>query len=141
MRRTFSTAVNNNGVNIWLLIARLVVGALMLTHGIPKLQNLVSGNVQFADPFGIGATASLALTVFAEAFCSILLILGLATRLASVPLIINMLVAIFYAHATQPLAKKELAIVYLIFFVGFLILGGGKYSVDSLIFGKNRSRY
>jgi putative oxidoreductase len=139
MRRTFSTAVNNNGVNIWLLIARLVVGALMLTHGIPKLQNLVSGNVQFADPFGIGATASLALTVFAEAFCSILLILGLATRLASVPLIINMLVAI--AHATQPLAKKELAIVYLIFFVGFLILGGGKYSVDSLIFGKNRSRY
>jgi putative oxidoreductase len=52
-----------------------------------------------------------------------------------------MLVAIFYAHATQPLAKKELAIVYLIFFVGFLILGGGKYSVDSLIFGKNRSRY
>ena len=141
MRRTFSTAINNNGVNIWLLIARLVVGALMLTHGIPKLQNLISGNIQFADPLGIGTTASLALTVFAEAFCSVLLILGLATRLASVPLIINMLVAIFYALSTQPLAKKELAIFYLIFYIGFLILGGGKYSLDSLINGKNRSRY
>ncbi|GEO09724.1 DoxX family protein [Segetibacter aerophilus] len=141
MRRTFSTAVNNNAVNVWLLIARLAVGALMLTHGIPKLQNLISGNVQFADPFGIGPTATLALTVFAEAFCSILLILGLATRLASVPLIINMLVAIFYALASQPLAKKELAIFYLIFYIGFLILGGGKYSLDSLIGRKNRSRY
>jgi putative oxidoreductase len=141
MRRSFSTAVNSNAVNVWLLIARLAVGALMLTHGIPKLQSLISGNVQFADPFGIGTTPTLALTVFAEAFCSILLILGLATRLASVPLIINMLVAIFYALASQPLAKKELAIFYLIFYIGFLILGGGKYSLDSLIARKNRSRY
>lgn len=141
MRRTFSTAINNNGVNIWLLIARLAIGALMLTHGIPKLQSLLSGNVQFADPFGVGPTSTLALTVFAEVFCSILLILGLATRLASVPLIINMLVAIFYALASQPLAKKELAIFYLIFYLGFLILGGGKYSLDSLIAPKSRSRY
>jgi putative oxidoreductase len=141
MRRTFSTAINNNGVNIWLLIARLAVGALMLTHGIPKLQSLLSGSVQFADPFGVGQASTLALTVFAEVFCSILLLLGLATRLASVPLIINMLVAIFYALASQPLVKKELAIFYLIFYLGFLILGGGRYSFDSLITPKSRSRY
>ena len=141
MRRTFSTAVNNNGVNIWLLIARLAVGAFMLTHGIPKLETLIAGNVQFADPFGIGPTGSLALTVFAEAFCSVLLILGLATRLASIPLIINMLVAIFYALAAQPLGKKELAIFYLVFYIGFCILGGGKYSLDAFISGRNKSRY
>ena len=113
----------------------------MLTHGIPKLQSLIAGNVQFADPFGLGPTASLALTVFAEGLCSILLILGLATRFASIPLIINMLVAALVAHAGQPFGKKEMAFLYLLFYVGFLILGGGRYSLDALINGKNRSRY
>jgi putative oxidoreductase len=141
MRRTFSTTVNNNGVNVWLLISRLAIGALMLTHGLPKLQNLMAGHVQFADPFGIGPTVSLALVVFAEVVCSLLLILGLATRFASVPLIIDMLVAIFYAHASQPIAKKELAIMYLVFFIGFCIIGAGQYSVDAYISRKNRSRY
>jgi putative oxidoreductase len=141
MRRTFSTTVNSNGVNAWLLISRVAIGAFMLTHGIPKFQALMAGNVQFADPFGLGPIASMALTVFAEALCSILLILGLATRFASIPLIINMTVAAVVAHGSQPFAKKELALMYLVFYIGFLILGGGKYSLDALISGKNRSRY
>ena len=65
MKHSFSTNVNANGVSVWLLIARIVIGGLLLTHGVPKLQQLMSGNVQFPDPFHIGATASLALTVFA----------------------------------------------------------------------------
>ena len=113
----------------------------MLTHGYPKLLKLLEGNVQFADPFGIGASASLALAVFGEVVCSVLLIFGLATRFASIALIINMLVAILIAHAGQPFGKKELAILYLVFFIGFAILGGGKFSIDRLITGKTRSRY
>src|SRR4051812_7560009 len=112
MKRTFSTRVSNSGVNAWLLISRLAIGSFMLTHGIPKLQNIIAGNLQFGDPIGIGTTPSLVLAVFAEAICSALLILGLATRLASVCLIINMLVAAFFALAAQPFAKKELALLY-----------------------------
>jgi len=141
MRRTFSTAINSNAVNIWLLIARLAIGALMLTHGLPKLQTLMAGNVHFLDPFGLGPTVSLALVVFAEVVCSLLLIIGLATRFASVPLIIDMLVAIVVAHGAQPIAKKELAILHLVFFIGFCIMGAGKYSVDASIGGKGRSKY
>lgn len=110
----------------------------MLTHGLPKFDKLLAGNVQFADPFGIGQGASLLLTVFAEAGCSILLILGLCTRLATIPLIVTMLVAIFYAHAADPFGKKELAFIYLIIFTGFMILGPGKYSIDNMIGGKKR---
>ncbi len=54
MKRTFSTNVNSNAVNFWLLIFRVAIGLFMLTHGIPKLQMLMSGNIKFADPFGIG---------------------------------------------------------------------------------------
>ena len=119
MRRTFSTTVNNTGVNIWLLVSRVAIGAFMLTHGIPKLHSLIAGSVQFADPFGLGPTASMALTVFAEVGCSVLLILGLATRFAAIPLIINMCVAITVAHGAQPFGKKELALLYLVSFIGF----------------------
>lgn len=141
MRRTFSTKVSNTGVNIWLLISRLAIGAIMLTHGYPKLQNVLAGKLQFANPIGIGETPSLILSVFAEFVCSVLLILGLATRFASIALIINMVVAAFFALADQPFAKKELPILYLVLYIGFSILGGGKYSVDALISGKSRSRY
>ncbi|MDB5247190.1 MAG: DoxX family protein [Segetibacter sp.] len=141
MKRSFSTTVNTNAVNVWLLISRVAIGAIMLTHGLPKLEKLMAGNVQFADPFGIGPTASLAITVFAEVGCSILLILGLATRFAAIPLMITMLVAIFYAHAADPFGKKELPAIFLLIFTGFLIIGAGKYSIDNLISRKSRSRY
>lgn len=141
MRRAFSTVINNNGVNTWLLLARIAVGAFLLTHGIPKLQNLMAGNIKFGDPLGIGATPSLILVVFAEVICSVLLILGLATRFASIVLIINMGVAAFVAHAGQPFGKKELALLYLVFFVGFFILGGGRYAMDSLLNRKGKNKY
>ena len=141
MKSSFSTNVNSNAVNIWLLLSRVAIGAIMLTHGLPKLTKLLVGNVEFSDPFGIGPGASLALAVFAEVGCSILLILGLATRFATIPLITTMLVAIFYAHASTPFSKRELPLMFLIFFTGFLILGAGKYSFDQLIAGKRRSRY
>lgn len=141
MRRAFSTLVTHGATNAWLLISRVAVGSFMLTHGIPKLELLMAGNVQFADPLRLGPPVSMTLTVFAEALCSALLILGLATRFAVIPLIINMCVAAFVALGAQPFAKKELALLYLVFFAGFFILGGGKYSLDYLISGKGRSRY
>lgn len=112
----------------------------MLTHGLPKLSKLMAGGeIQFADPFSLGPTASLLLTVFAEAICSFLLILGLATRLATIPLIITMAVAAFIAHSDDPFGKKEMALVYLLVFVTIAILGPGKYSLDA-VFGRPRRR-
>jgi putative oxidoreductase len=141
MIKVFSTKVNNGAVNSWLLIARLAVGSFMLTHGIPKLQNVLAGNMKFADPIGIGSTPSLLLVIFAEVICSILLMLGLATRFASIALIVNMSVAAFVAHSNDPFGKKELPLLFLVFFLGFLVLGAGKYSIDHLIGGKSKSRY
>jgi len=141
MVKLFSTKVNNGAVNSWLMIARLAVGSFMLTHGIPKLQNVLAGNMKFADPLGIGSTPSLLLVIFAEVLCSILLMLGLATRFASIALIINMAVAAFVAHGSDPFGKKELPLLFLVFYIGFLVLGAGKYSIDHQIGGKSRSRY
>lgn len=103
----------------------------MLTHGVPKLMKLFSdAEIKFADPFGFGAVPSLLLAVFAEFFCSILIILGLGTRLATIPLLITMLVAAFHAHANDPFGSKEKPLLFALLYFLFLVFGGGKYSFD-----------
>lgn len=117
-----------------LLIVRIAVAAFMLTHGYPKLMKLLAGGeIQFADPFGLGMYFSLVLAVFAEFFCSILVGLGIGTRLAAIPLIVTMSVAAFIAHSSDPFGRKELALLYLVVFVFLLFTGSGKFSVDYFI--------
>ena len=105
----------------------------MLTHGYSKLQKLLAGNFQFADPIGLGPEISLGLAVFAEFLCSILIVLGLGTRLASIPLIVTMAIAAFITHGADPFGRKELALFYLISYTVLLLMGSGKLSVDRFI--------
>ena len=116
--------------DIGLALLRIVPAALMLSHGIPKFQKLIAGNFEFADPIGIGATPSLFLTVIAEFVCPILIIIGFKARWAAIPSLITMLVAAFVVHGADPLAKKELALLYAVFFLAVALLGPGKYSID-----------
>lgn len=123
--------------NLVLLIARLGVAGLMLTHGWPKLQMLMAGGeMKFADPFGMGVTVSLVLVIFAEVVCSVLIGIGLKTRLATIPLIIDLAAAGFIHHASDPIGTKEKAFLYLIIYLFILLKGSGKISVDYLVFGK-----
>lgn len=137
LKLLFSTKINHTTLHVWLLALRMLVGAFMLTHGIAKFQTLISGDeIQFLDPIGLGATTSFVLIVFAEFFCSILLILGLFTRLASIPLLFSMLVAAFVAHGVDPFATKELSLLYALAYATILAFGGGKYAIDYLIYNK-----
>lgn len=134
-----------------LLILRVGICGYMLTHGWSKLQMLLAGQFeQFGDPIGLGNRASLALVTFAEFFCALAVILGLATRLAAVPLVIAMGVAAFVAHGADPwtmeqgfnlfFAKKtemplskEPALLYLIPFLTLAFTGPGKFSIDGFL--------
>lgn len=138
--KTYSTILNLRNTDIALLLLRLGVGGLMLTHGIPKLMRLFGNDpIQFGDPIGIGVEASLTLTVFSEVVCSILIIIGLGTRLASIPLIFTMVVAFFVVHAADPFQRKELALFFLIVFLVLFLTGSGKYSLDHYLL-KRKSR-
>ncbi|MGI8582268.1 MAG: DoxX family protein [Chitinophagaceae bacterium] len=95
--------------------------------------------MQFPDPLGVGAPASLAFAVFAEVGCSILILVGLATRLAVIPLIITMLIAAFIILGTQGFLKQELALIYLLVYITLFVTGSGKYSVDRVIAGNNNN--
>jgi putative oxidoreductase len=124
--------MQNNPLNsLSLLVVRVLSGGMMLTHGIPKIGRLLGeGPVKFADPFGLGPEISLTMAIFAEVLCASLIMIGFKTRLATVPLMITMLVAAFYAHWDDPFGKKELPLLYFSVFLGILISGAGKYSID-----------
>ncbi len=123
-------------IDLSLLLVRLAAGGFMFTHGFGKLQKLVNGNFEFGDPIGLGSEVSLCLTVFAEILCAFLVLVGLFTRLAVIPLIITMLVAVFIVHADHDFGKKELGLFYLINYLVIFLSGAGKYSLDKLILKK-----
>ncbi len=113
-----------------LAILRIAPAAMLLTHGIPKLQKIISGNLEFGDPLGIGAAPSLFLAVIGEVICPILIIIGFKTRWMAVPPAITMAVAVFVHHAADDFGTKEKAFLYLVFFIVIIMLGPGRYSAD-----------
>lgn len=135
MKKFISKCVSADTANqsVALLFIRLFVGFMMLTHGWAKLMNFGTLAGVFPDPIGLGSTLSLALIIFAEVGCSLLLIFGLLTRLATLPLMFGMFVAIFFAHANDPFQVKELAVVYLGIYFMLFLAGPGRFSVDCLI--------
>ena len=133
MNKILKTEIDSTQVDIVLLILRIGVAALMLTHGLPKLQILLAGGeIQFPGVMGLSPAISLSLAVFAEVIASIFILFGLATRLAAIPLIITMMVAVFI-HANDPFATKELGLLYIFLYIPLLILGSGKFSLDAVI--------
>ncbi|WP_339839586.1 DoxX family protein [uncultured Maribacter sp.] len=116
--------------DIGLAFFRISISAMMLTHGLPKFQKLISGNFEFGDPMGIGATPSLFLAVIGEFICPILIIIGFKTRLSAIPTAITMAVAAFIAHGADNFDTKEKALLYLVCFVTIILVGPGKFGVD-----------
>lgn len=118
---------------IGLLVLRLGAGGMILTHGYPKLMRFFGDEpIKFMDFLGLGPVVSLSLAVFAEFICGILIVIGFKTRLATIPLIITMLTAAFVAHGADPFGRKELPLLFCTVFIGILIFGAGKFSIDRL---------
>lgn len=121
------------------LILRIVFGGMFIFHGWPKLANYSNMVEMFNDPIRIGNEASVALVVFAEVFCGLFVLLGFLTRFSIIPIFITMLVAYFVAHKTDPFMNKMLPFLYLFLCVIIFILGSGRYSLDAVLFNRNKT--
>lgn len=122
----------SNNSDLAIFILRLTAGGLMLVHGIPKMMKFFGpGPIMFADPIGVGMTLSLGLAVFAEVICAAAIVIGLKTRLATIPAAATMFVAVFIVHAEDPWGTKEKALIYLMMYIVIFISGSGKFSIDN----------
>lgn len=134
MKQLFHSSPNAFQVNLSLLILRLGIGALMLTHGWPKLMRLMAGGeITFPDPLGMGSTLSLIMATLTEVGGSVLVMLGLATRFAALSLAFTMAVAVFIVHANDPFQRMELGLLYLLVYIVLIFTGSGKYALDRFL--------
>ncbi|WP_435605756.1 DoxX family protein [Pseudomonas knackmussii] len=116
----------------WALLFMRVCAALLLlqVHGLPKLLHWQSELQRIEDPFGLGAPLTLGLAVFAEVLCPLLLIAGVFARLACLPILAVLLVAVVFVHPQWSLEEGQFAWWMLILFGGLALAGPGAYRLD-----------
>lgn len=141
----------NNGtgfnLDLGLLLIRVILGVLMAFYGYAKLTHF---NEMAASDFwgknisflGMTGAVPLALTIFAELFCSLLLIVGLFSRFSLIILAFCMAYIFLVVFPFQIVSKGDngfefnSAFTYFIIYVALLLTGVGKYSLDAKLFDK-----
>jgi putative oxidoreductase len=119
------------------LIGRFAVGMLFLSTGWGKVHDLDKVTAFFTS-LGIPAPGFHATLVgYSELICGALLVMGLLTRLATVPLIISMIVAILTAKRKELHGIFDLVgfdeFTYLAVLVMIALIGPGRVSVDHVL--------
>ena len=134
MKKFLSTQYSETAFNVASLVLRLTFGLLLcLNHGFDKLLHFSKLEYTFSDPFHIGHRWTLVCTIFSEVFCSLLLTLGLFTRIAALVLVIQFAVIAFLIHKGAALGVREPALLYLSAFFAVLMVGPGRVSVDGMM--------
>ena len=151
MKKNLFTSIEPYNLSLGIFFIRVILGILMAFLGYEKLihfnemaaSDFWAKNVSF---LGMSGKVSLGLTVFAEFFCSLLLIVGLLTRLALIPLTICMsyivvkIINFNILESSEHGTNVNTAFVYLIIYVGLFLTGAGKFSIDYLL-SRNKSTY
>lgn len=125
-----------------ILVMRLIVGGSIFMHGTQKVLAWyggpgIDGTVGFMSKMGIPPFLAY-LSIYTEFIGGLLIIIGLLTRISSIALFINMLVAIVNVHLSKGFFAStggfELALFYLAFAFLIILTGPGMISLDNLIF-------
>lgn len=133
--------------NLPLIISRIVVGLIFFSEGIQKFlyPELVGVGrfikIGFSNPeFWSYFTASF------EIFCGVLILIGLLTRLASIPLLIIMITAFvttkypllvekgfwIFAHEYRTDFAMSMLLLYILYY------GAGSISLDKIIYARTK---
>jgi putative oxidoreductase len=118
-----------------LLLLRVVLGIVMLVHGVPKLLHF-GGVAQGFAGMGIPApTLAAAFAAIAEAGGGVLMVLGIATDIAGLLFAIDMLGAILFVHLAKGFSAGnggwEFPFLLLTMSLCIALAGPGRYSAGS----------
>jgi putative oxidoreductase len=143
IKSALATETSGISTSIGLLVLRTCAGlSLFLKHGLEKLTGYSIMVQHFPDPIHLGAHASLAFALLSDGICSLLVVLGLATRPAAAVICVNLLTAFFLVHHATFFSNGhvELVWVYIAVFASLLITGPGRFSVDAHLSRSTTSR-
>jgi putative oxidoreductase len=113
-----------------LLFLRVTASVLVLiVHGLPKVIHYTSQLDAIEDPLHVGKTLTLGFAIFAEVVCPLLMIAGIATRLAALPIMLVSVIALGLVHREWTLDQGQFAWMLLIMFGTIAIGGAGRYRI------------
>jgi putative oxidoreductase len=137
LKALFAANTDPDSTSLGLLVLRTAGLSLFLKHGWEKLTGYSAMVQHFPDPIHIGAHASLAFALLSDGICSVLVMLGLATRPAAALILVNLLAAFFFVHHAAYFSSGhvELVALYIIIFAALLVTGPGRFSIDSRLQG------
>ncbi|OIN46888.1 LysR family transcriptional regulator [Pseudomonas azotoformans] len=109
-----------------------ISGALFLlwVHGLPKLLNYSEQLKLIEDPFHLGANITLLLAIFAEVLCPLLIVAGVLVRLACLPILAVLLIALLVVHPEWTLFEGQFGWLLLIIFTSLWIAGPGRLALS-----------
>jgi putative oxidoreductase len=117
-----------------LLLGRLAIGLLFLATGWGKVNDLAQVTEFFSTLHIPFPALNAVLVGYSELICGAAIVLGLLTRLATLPLIVSMFVAILTARLGDVEGVLDLIALeeftYLVVLAMLLILGPGRVSGD-----------
>ncbi|WP_285131316.1 DoxX family protein [Leclercia adecarboxylata] len=119
-------------IDLGLFFLRIAGSLLLLyVHGLPKIVHFSEELTRIEDPFGFGPYFSLIPAIVAEVICPILILFGVATRVACVPIVAVLLVAMLVVHPGWSIAEGQFGWLLLIIFTTLAITGPGAWRVRS----------
>ncbi|SDU46287.1 DoxX family protein [Pseudomonas yamanorum] len=117
--------------DLGLLFLRVSGGLFLLwVHGLPKLLDYGEQLKVIEDPFHMGASVTLLLAIFAEVLCPLLIIAGVLVRLACLPILSVLLIAMLVVHPQWTLLEGQFGWLLLIIFTSILIAGPGRIAFN-----------
>ena len=117
--------------DVGLLFLRVSGGLFLLwVHGLPKLLDFTAQLALIEDPFHLGAHLTLCLAIFAEVLCPLLIVAGLLVRLACLPILFVLLVALLVVHPQWSVAEGQFGWLLLILFATVFIAGPGRLALN-----------
>jgi putative oxidoreductase len=143
MSRIFLRFTGYTYSNMARLFMRLFVGIMFMQFGIRHLVNYSELSPVFPTIFGMEPQTCLIIMIVIEILCSLLIMVGFFTRLATIPPILSMLAAEYYIlhdllphtyiyglNSTDP---GYLPIMFIGIYLFILLAGPGKISLDYFI--------
>lgn len=116
--------------DVGLLVLRVCTAVLViLIHGLPKLMHWQAEMQHIDDPLHLGGAITLACALFAEIICPVLIIVGLWTRLACLPMLFLLAVSMWLVHPDWTLEQGQFGWLLMILFSGIALAGPGRFVV------------
>jgi putative oxidoreductase len=130
-QRIISVTVSPRRFNTTMLVFRVLLSLeLIVVHGLKKIGIDVPQAERVPNPLHFSETFNTAFAISANLFFPVLVMLGLFTRIAIIPILAVTLTGYFVVHWKDALLVKDTPFMYSLSYLFILFVGPGSYSVD-----------